>query len=205
MRSVACDDPDPELDRRLRLVEAVLGQCGGRVGDDRLGLQRAQPAHESVDCREIGAGFCRQCHVPLAIGFGELQDACGRGDGERVDLVALHLEDRLVTQVERRLVERGIDEAGDQEDALLIAELGVEVGRRRRLASNLEAVLRAACLERDFETGLRQTVLREVRGILLDDALELERRQVARQPRDRGAIGLGGNGRRRSATSSRSS
>ena len=205
MRSVACDDPDPSWIVVCRLVETVLAQRGGRVGDDRLGLQCAQPAHESVDGGEVGAGFGRQGHVPLAIGLAELQDACRRGDGEGVDLVALHFQGRLVTQVECRLVERGIDEAGYQEDAFLIAELGVEVGRRGRFAANLKAMLRAADLERNFQTGLRQPVLREVRRILFDDPLELERRQVAREPRDRRAIWLRRRRARRSATPCRSS
>ena len=85
--------------------------------------------------------FTGQRQLPLAVGLGELQDAFRRSDRERVDLVALDLEDGLVTQVEGRLVERRVDEAGDQEDTLLIVDLGVEVGRRRRLAADLQPLL----------------------------------------------------------------
>ena len=101
---------------------------------------------------------------------------------ERVDAVAVDLEDGLVTQVEGRLVERRIDEARNQEDTRRIAELGVEIGGRRRLAADEQPLLLATRLEGHFQSRLLEAVLAKVLWILVDDALELERRQVARQP-----------------------
>ncbi len=143
MRSVACDDPDPSWIVVSGLSSPYSASAVGSGATIDLVCSVASRLTSPSTVREIGAALCRECHVPLAVGLGELQDALGRGDRERVDLVALDFEDGLVTQVEGRLVERRVDEAGDQKDTLLVAELGVEVGRRGRLASDLETVLRA--------------------------------------------------------------
>ena len=162
MRSVACDEPGPELDGGLGLVEPVLAERGrfGATIDFICSVfsRLTSPSTVVKSARALigpSAAIRRRPWRTAACASGEVMR-------ERVDLVALDLEHGLVAQIERRLVERRLDEDGNQEDTLLIAELGVEVGRRRRLAADLQPLLLAAGLERDFDPRLRQTVLGEV-------------------------------------------
>ena len=179
-----------ELNRGGGFVEPVFAERCRLRRHDRFGLKRAEAADETIHAREIRASLHRQSHLPLAISLGELQDAFWRRDREGVDLVAFDLEDGFVTQVEGGLVERRVDEAGDQEHALLIGDLRVQVSRGGGLAANLEPLLLAGGLEGDLDARLRQPVLRDVLRVVVNDPLELGVERLLVNP-DTAALSVG--------------
>ena len=95
--------PDPSVDGRGRLVEAVLLQVAPRLAaaiDFICGV--VQPADQALDRAEVARApstGCVICHSPPF--FSNCIVRAGVVDLERVDLVAVDLEDGLVAQVER--------------------------------------------------------------------------------------------------------
>ena len=85
------------------------------------------------------------------------------------------------------LVERGIEKRRDEEHPLLIGKARVEIAAGRRLLADLQApeILLPLRSERDLDPGRLEPVLLQVARVLVDDALDLERGETAR---DRGHL-----------------
>ena len=95
-------------------------------------------------------------HSPSAL--GELQRAVRRRDVERVDLVAIELRTVLSRRSNVVLLNVESRNDGNQEHALLIGKLRVEVGRRSASSGRSAACAPGRRLERDLDARLGQAV-----------------------------------------------
>ena len=130
-----------------RLVEAVFGELLrvlhlGRL--DRFHRRRVQPADDALDRAEVGAGLDRRGDAPVRSLFRELRGAVASLDVNPIHLLAIDLQDGLVPQIERRLVEGGFQEGRDEKDARRAGQPRVHVAPGRRLVAQQERLLLAA-------------------------------------------------------------
>ena len=156
----------PEEERRARAagahgsarrwsVEAVLFEIGRVVRDQADHLRRLQPRDETLDDAEIRARLERLRHHPIHAVLDERRLDVAVRELEARGRVAVELQDCLVAQIERLLVEVGLDVCRNDEDGLFTAALSVHVAAGRSLAAQEQRVGRfvALCLEGDGNRG----------------------------------------------------
>ena len=187
----------PHRHRQPRVVEPVgfQGVGVGRLLLDGCHPPVAEPAHEAVGHPEVGAGLDGAHQSPLAVRLAQPDLDIGPGDLQRVHLVAGDVEDRLVAEVERGLVERRVEEAGDEEDAVRARDGGVEVvSGRAPFADEEPGVVAVRGAEADLDGGRGQPERLQVRRVpgLGDDALHLEVGEARRQRHDLGDVDVDG-------------
>ena len=194
--SVALELPVLTVIVPVGFVEPVLRQILSFRVDDALHLGGRQAFERAFDCGEVRTNRDRRRESPIGSALCQARLRRAAGELESIDLVAIEDEDPAIAQRERVLVERGVEERRDQEHPLLIGEAGVEVAAGRRLLADLEVleVLLALRPEGDLEARGLESVLLQVRRVLVDHAVDLERGEAARDRRELARIRVGFTG-----------
>ena len=167
-------------------VEPVLRQILSVRIDDALHLGGRQAFERAFDCREVCTNRDRRRESPIGSALCQARLRRPAGELESIDLVAIEDENPAIAQRERVLVERGVEERRDEEHPLLIGEAGVEVGAGRRLLADLEVleVLLTLRPEGDLEARGLESVLLQIRRVLVDHTVDFERGDAARDRRE---------------------
>ena len=136
--SVACELPRPTVTEAAGLSRPYGFRSPAVLRRDRLHLRasaRARSGPRPCRSRPAPGSASSIVHSPPARRQLDRRPApdC---TVEPVDLVALERQHRLLPQVERAAVERGVERPGDEEHLLLVRELGVEVAGGRRLVAD---------------------------------------------------------------------
>ena len=157
---MACDEPDADS----RSPPACRGRTSSRSASgasmiDFICSPDSRPTRPSIALKSARA-WTGGGNLPFAGRPARTSSVRSPAvELERVQLLAIDLQHRLVAQIEGRLVEGRFEVRRDQEDLLVVGALRVQVGAGRRLLADQQRVLLAARLEGDLDARLRQAVL----------------------------------------------